>query len=333
MRRALPFAFLVFVLIAALSPAAGRQGVAGPNGSIRGAIIDAHSGAPIVEAQIRLTGGPIDPAALEKLKAALPRQIGIPPADLSLDQFIEALNDAAAAGGLALNNPQLTRAIAAFRSGNDARFKATTDMEGRFAIGNLPPGRYRVLAQREGYFGATVNSGAAAPASATVAVANGQTASVTLPMTPGATISGRITSNGSPQASLAVQAFAITYQNGYQVLQPIASRATDDRGQFRLYYLPPGRYLVAASPRTTIRPSLTAPNRPVPAADGPPLLPAEHPLRTFYPGTTDRGAAGFVTVREGREVTGIDIPMRSSALYTVSGEIRVFVSTSVMTAR
>src|SRR5262245_22972725 len=100
---------------------------------------------------------------------------------------------------------------------------------------------------------------------------------------PGATISGRVLNEGVPQVGAVVQAFSISYQNGYQVLQPVVTKTTDDRGDYRLFFLPPGEYVVAASPRQVGRPEI------VTAATSSPG--ANQMARTFYPGTTDGSQA------------------------------------------
>jgi hypothetical protein len=325
-------AFSVAVITAGLSGAGSRQAPAVKNGSLRGFVIDSQSGEPLADAQIRLTGGPIDPGTLTTLKTALAsRDVLIPSTTtLSLEDFIEMVNDMAAARGMALNHPQLQNAISGFRSANESRFRTVSDLEGSFTIKNLPPGSYTVLTQREGYFGGTVNSGTTAPAKINVVVGPDETTEVTFRMSPGATISGRVTYNGQPQSSLGVQAFAIVYQNGYRVLQPVVSRATDDRGQYRLYHLPPGEYLIAATPRTTVRPALANNTQGDSGGTTAPPPGEERPVRTFFPGTVDRGAAAVIVLR-GTEIADVDIPLRSSAFYRVSGEVRVTVPLSAMT--
>jgi hypothetical protein len=88
-------------------------------------------------------------------------------------------------------------------------------------------------------------------------------------------------------------------------LNSVNSKTTDDRGEYRLFYLPPGEYLIGA----TLRRVSNTPS------------PQDSYARTFYPGTADGNAAARVKVAEGSGVTGIDIDMRAGASGTVSGRL------------
>ena len=69
-------------------------------------------------------------------------------------------------------------------------------------------------------------------------------------MVPGALISGRVRdAAGRPQSNVNVQVFTISYQTNQPILQPVAAKTTDDRGEYRLFWLKPGEYFVAATPR------------------------------------------------------------------------------------
>jgi hypothetical protein len=309
--------FTIFLAAAGIANVAARQTPAITRGSITGLVVDARNGEPLPDAQIRLTGGSIDPVAYERLIATLaPILKGDvpPPGTLSPDELLEAFKGLAASNEMPLS---IYTRLGAFRAANDARFRAVSDSEGRFAIGDLPPGRYTVRIQRAGYF-------EAGPAANIVSVAAGQPARVNLPMIPAGTISGRVTNNGKPISGVPVQAFLITYRNGYPVLQATSSRNTDDHGEYRLFSLTPGDYLVAATPRNSAKPKLldvTEVSTPIAATT---LASAEQPLRTYYPGTIDSTAAALVPIRVGHEVLAIDIPLKTSPLYRVSGDVRVF---------
>src|SRR6185503_18953897 len=96
-----------------------------------------------------------------------------------------------------------------------------------------------------------------------------------------------------------------TYPNGRVALNSVNSKTTDDRGEYRLFYLPPGEYLIGA----TLRRVGNAPS------------PQDSYARTFYPGTADGNAATRVKVAEGSDMTGIDIGMRVGASGIVSGRL------------
>jgi hypothetical protein len=185
----------------------------------------------------------------------------------------------------------------------------TTDADGRFVFQNLAPGRFQIRAQREGYFAAPASGVLVPPAIVNVAatVAAGQpTPPVTISMLRGATISGRVRDpSGQPVSNLQVMAQQWTYRDGKPALQQVNSKTTDDRGEFRLFWLPPGDYLVGINPP---RPA-TAPR------------PTDAYARTWFPNAAEPRFAPRVAVAEGAEIAGIDISIRPQSPVSVSGQI------------
>jgi hypothetical protein len=319
---------LSILLTAAFIKGAGQQRSAeADNGTIQGIVTRSGNAEPISGVRIRLSGGPLDPTALRQLLnffAASGVVVNLPANGLPDDKFLQTLTDAAAARGLSMTSLEARTAMLAFRSTNDSRYTATSDRDGRFTIKNVMPGRYTVQADREGYFGATSDSSTPSTATATVTAIAGKTADVAVSLSPGATISGRISANGESQFNTNVQAFSITYESGFQILQSRASKTTDDRGEYRLFFLPPGEYLVAVVPRQNPRPTIAAPGT-ASSSTG------EQQVRTFYPNTVDAAAATPLVVRGGEEISGIDIAIRTESTYRISGEIRTSVPATAPT--
>jgi hypothetical protein len=72
-----------------------------------------------------------------------------------------------------------------------------------------------------------------------------QALEIQLPMTQTGVIGGRITDQfGNPLGRADVQAVRTIYQDGRRVFAAVKSGTTDDRGEYRLFWLPPGRYYV-----------------------------------------------------------------------------------------
>ena len=81
-----------------------------------------------------------------------------------------------------------------------------------------------------------------------IVVAGTPVPAITLEMAQGGTISGRVRDpDGQPATGLTVTAYQIGYRDGREALNPVSSRQTDDRGDYRLYWLPPGAYYVAVA--------------------------------------------------------------------------------------
>src|SRR5204863_9734661 len=65
---------------------------------------------------------------------------------------------------------------------------------------------------------------------------------------PVSAVSGLIRDNiGQPAAGVPVRLFRMVYdENGKRNIQNVASISTNDRGEYRMFYLTPGRYYVSA---------------------------------------------------------------------------------------
>ena len=127
-------------------------------------------------------------------------------------------------------------------------------------------------------------------------------------MIPGAIIGGRIfDEKGQLMSNAIVQAFTVAYAFGRATLAPQVSKVTDDRGEFRLFWVPPGDYYLAVT------------SAPVAPAPGVPA--AASPSKTYYPGVTDIAMARTVTITGGEDMGGMDIPLHGIRSFKVSGQV------------
>ena len=132
---------------------------------------------------------------------------------------------------------------------------ARTDEQGRYEINSLEPGRYTLTVSKVGYLtleygqrrpgetGRPVNVSAPTPL---------ENVNVALPR--GAVIVARITDRyGDPLRGVSVRVYQYRFVNGQRRLQQTVSGAglTDDRGEQRIFGIPPGEYVVAATPALT----------------------------------------------------------------------------------
>ena len=141
-------------------------------------------------------------------------------------------------------------------------------------------------------------------------------------MTATAAISGRVrTSSGEPGAALNVQLMKTAYNvQGQRTFQTVNSARTDDRGEYRLFWLTPGRYFVAVGGNSSTLIS----------ADGASILflsgglvdgSSTNAAAVYYPGTTDPLRATTVDVGSGGELPGIDIVLPEQQVYRVRGKV------------
>jgi len=266
--------------------------------SIEVTVKHAVTGEPIGDVELTLNSTNANTAALiQALQTST-----IPP---------EALQAAlAAAPGAGTGTPQ-------------APLTATTDSSGHAVFPNLAEGQYTVLARLDGYFGMSNDQySTQATASVPVGPPNGRGGTtpvpgvnvipkqpaqkITLNMIHGSTVAGRIQdANRRPATGIQVGAFRVAYQYGHRILNQAANTVmTDDRGEYRLFWLPPGEYYIRTNPRPAI--SAGAANYSAPF---------------YYPGTMDAKTATPVVVREGNNLSGIDIGMQAAMGVTVSGTI------------
>ena len=132
---------------------------------------------------------------------------------------------------------------------NETTYTATTDAEGHFAIAGVNPGTYWAIAQCTGFKGQ--------PRPEPVRVAEDQQVTVlAFTLTPNGVITGKVVDeNGDPLPQISVQAQAEVFSRAGRTLSATGMALTDDRGIYRFFDLPPGRYFVVAA-----NPSLAAPN-------------------------------------------------------------------------
>src|SRR5262245_32506176 len=138
-----------------------------------------------------------------------------------------------------------------------SRRKARSDANGRFIFENVAPGKYRLIASYDGGY-VPVEYGQRSPTGEGIPfeIAAGQKMTgIQLAMTPTGAISGRVYDrDAEPVGRAQVLALRAVYKNGRRTLTIVQAVESDDRGEYRLFWLPPGRYYVAAKPDVPDRP-------------------------------------------------------------------------------
>jgi len=190
--------------------------------------------------------------------------------------------------------------------GSDRRpvAKGTTDADGRYLLTGIAGGSYRLKLLAPGYVRSESSIGGI------LSLREGERLSgIDFELARGGVITGRITdADGYPAIAEEVvlqavdQEFPVFFSNGWMNL-------TDDRGVYRLYGVPAGRYTVSVGERRD--------------KDGAALSGGESKRpRTFYPGVTEKPRASIIEVHEGGEIFGIDITVgKFSKSFTASGRL------------
>jgi protocatechuate 3,4-dioxygenase beta subunit len=192
---------------------------------------------------------------------------------------------------------------------------ATTDAQGRFEIRELVAGRYTLNVAKGGFVSLQYGQRRPNETGTPIEVAEGQTVDKILVALPrGSVITGRVSDEfGEPVANAVVSAMRYGYVAGVRRLMPApgqnARDTTDDQGQFRLFGLPPGDYVVSA----TMRPPGNDATDPSPENTG--YAP------TYFPGTPNIGEAQRVTVGLSQEQSGVIFSLIATRLVRVSGSV------------
>lgn len=180
------------------------------------------------------------------------------------------------------------------------RIEAETDDGGQVDLSALTPGLYRLHASCAGY----ADLSDPLERGHMLSVPSRSEASVQIRLTPTAVIAGLVTrEDGHPARHIRVIALSRRMDRGAVQWVPTGNPAwTDDRGQYRLYGLPPGHYAVAAIAGDD-------------AWDGRVFSPV------FSPGATNPHAAQVMVVRAGDIVTRVDVTLPNGTTGAIQGVV------------
>jgi protocatechuate 3,4-dioxygenase beta subunit len=238
----------------------------------------------------------------------------------------------------------------------------TTDDAGRYSFASLPANRYTLAVTKPGYVRMTYGAKRADRPGTPVTLGDGQQLkNLDMALTRGAIITGRVLDEtGQPAFGVSVRLLQYRIVQGERVLAPaalglVSPESTDDRGMFRLYGLPPGEYIVSATPRastageiramtdTEIRAAIAAAQQqpggmaagrpggagPIGApgtGSTPPAVPPREYATVgyapvYYPGTTLAGSAATITLSAGEERSSVDFQLQLIRTAKIEGTV------------
>jgi hypothetical protein len=240
------------------------------------------------------------------------------PSELNQDAAKRTDPDPDANGSLSgrvinLDGTPVARAVVLVaREGSPAR-EVETDGRGRYRMDRLGAGEYTVEARKWGFEARKYGQDRMVSARSSgiytrVAVKNGEAVdSIDVMIARGGAIAGTIVDEfGEPMEGIAIGALHLSSGAGHKRWvrsAVLGSSRTDDRGQYRLFGLLPGTYVVQA-------------------AVGDTLSPSSGYLPFFYPGTPAIAQATATKIDFAMAATGIDLSLRPTAAHTVTGIVR-----------
>jgi len=230
----------------------------------------------------------------------------------------------------------------------------TSQDDGRFVFADIEPGEYRLQVQSARFGSAAYGQRRPnGPGGAILTVRAGQRLSdLKIAMVPTGTIAGRITGrSGEPIVNASVQAMKYIYQEGKRVFSVAQMTTTDDRGEYRLFWLTSGKYIVVATPRfSSVNMGMPNPVKPGEGGRADSIILTVAPLGLvpdvlldgsnlvkrilddgtvqeesgtpmYYPATIDPTQAATVEVNVGATVPGIDITLGPSPVQKIRGRV------------
>ena len=199
--------------------------------------------------------------------------------------------------------------------GNSSAVSTDTDSDGRFSI-SLEAGSYRLWVERPGFARQAYGSSTPQGTGSVVTLAAGQKMrDINFRIVPLGAIAGRVLDEeGEPLQGAAIQVLRFSFTSGKRQLIPVSGASSNDRGEYRAYGLPAGRYFLLATLRG-------APLSHPPETDG--LLPdVQDPFAAlYYPGVLDFGSASQISLPEGGELNDADFHLQRIHAVTVRGRL------------
>lgn len=214
-----------------------------------------------------------------------------------------------------------------------------TDNDGRFVADQLPVGRFTVTAAKGGY--PAMSFGARQPfrTGAGVFVAEGESVDTSFRLPRGAVITGTVRDeHGQPMPDVPLMAWLVrTSLGGQRTLEFSTPESqtiiSDDRGQYRIFGLPPGEYVVGttwyfrgvgadaripgiADYQAAFGSQQRRTPQPAPPSDA-----QFNYAQIFSPSSLDPLSASSVRLAAGEEVGGVDVIMQFIQKARIEGAI------------
>ena len=215
----------------------------------------------------------------------------------------------AAASGSPLRQAQLM--LMALDQPQGVRRSTTSDAEGRYRFADLPAGRYLLIVNKGGYVSLQYGQKRPLDGGTPIVLGDAQTANaINVALQRGGVIAGRVTDEfGEPITRATVQAMRFTYGvDGQRRPQASEMATTDDLGQFRLFGLAPGEYIVSASNRMGQIGGIGAVDT------------SDTYLTSYFPGTPNINDAQTVPLGTGQE-TDVQFALSIGRLSRVAGTV------------
>ena len=201
-----------------------------------------------------------------------------------------------------------------------------TDERGHFSVQKVVPGSYRLVVSRNGFVDAEYGQKRVAGSGAVLTLSAGQRMTdLVFKLACTAALSGHVyDEDGEPVRGATITVFRAASGQGKPAQIGNQPTETNDLGEFRVFDLPPGRYLVSVFYHARNEWRRTSHLRTPDLGEG--YLPS------FYPNTTDASKAQPIVIRAGDDIRSLDFFLHPASLVSVSGRVLMGFPTTANTA-
>jgi Carboxypeptidase regulatory-like domain len=200
--------------------------------------------------------------------------------------------------------------------GDSWLYHTETDAAGRFSLSDIEPGKYQIWVSKAAYESPNrqCDSDKIQDGDAVTLVSGQKLSGLEFQLLAPAVVTGTVFDpSGDPVTRAEVEAVGLySFRGERKVTSARGTATTDDRGQFRLFHLVPGRYFLRVIDafhfleRSRENEDQTAKGvigfRPI-----------------YYPDTTDISQATIVDLKPGGELAGVDFTIHSAQVLRVRG--------------
>ena len=230
-------------------------------------------------------------------------------------------------------------------TGPSITLRSTTDGGGRYVFYGVPAGTYRLRVSRDGFVQAEFGQRGPTSPGTPITVGPGQELEdVLIQLMPTGAIAGRVYDRyGDPVVRARVEAMRYTFEDGRRVLTVVENAETNDLGEYRLFWMQPGQYVVRAipTPSSSLN-GLKVANRATAERAAIQMIHDESAgslsggmlgtlagapdsddtyVPVYYPGSTDPATAAPIDLGPRANYTGVDLMVVETRTVSVRGRV------------
>jgi protocatechuate 3,4-dioxygenase beta subunit len=199
--------------------------------------------------------------------------------------------------------------------GDNSAYSAVTDASGKFRIESIAPGEYILDHHKTGFLNSRAAFGFS---SSSLKLSSGESlTNLRYSLLPQAIVSGRVEDDEKePVQGASVMLLHSRYMRGSLRMMPSGQAQTNDRGEYRIINVQPGKYYVQANLQGTMLGGGGSSETLATAG-----VPRTAFVSTYYPSATDVAQSIKIEARAGLELSGQDITLRKEKVVKVSGKV------------